>query len=122
MESRSKLRILDRSLSPPLRRFARPGEAGTGSRAGLLRAELEQARVGLVPNSFGPIVSVLAGPSERALAAAHTLRDQGILVQPIRPPTVPAGLARLRLTLSASFAEQDVRRLAAAVGALLGEP
>jgi 8-amino-7-oxononanoate synthase len=90
--------------------------------AELARSELARARVGLVPNAFGPIVSVLAGPSARALEAAQALRDVGILAQPIRPPTVPEGLARLRLTLSANWSQADIRRLVTAVGRVLGEP
>jgi 8-amino-7-oxononanoate synthase len=45
------------------------------------------------------------------LAASDALAREGILVPPIRPPTVPAGTARLRITLSAAHSEEDVDRL-----------
>jgi 8-amino-7-oxononanoate synthase len=51
------------------------------------------------------------GNAERALAWAQALRARGILVPAIRPPTVPRGSARLRITLSAAHEEADVDRL-----------
>ncbi len=48
------------------------------------------------------IFPVLLGSPERAVAAAAFLRARGLLVKPIRPPTVPAGTSRLRFALSAS--------------------
>lgn len=76
-----------------------------------LRDSLEGAGVAVVPGSFGPIVSVLLGDNARALGVAARLRAMGILAQAIRPPTVPPGSARLRLTVKATFTEQDVLRL-----------
>ncbi len=64
-----------------------------------------------------PIVPIVLGSERRALAAALAFRDRGILVQPIRPPTVPSGTARLRLTLKANFDDEAVRRLVAATRA-----
>lgn len=77
-----------------------------------LRAEL--ARLGLeVPErSRGPIVPVVLGSNERAMAAMMALRARGILVQAIRPPTVPKGAARLRLTVHASWPDDAIGRIA----------
>lgn len=58
-----------------------------------------------------PIQPVLVGSSKRALELSAALRAHGILVGAIRPPTVPAGSARLRVTLSASHSEAQVERL-----------
>ncbi|MBT6406241.1 MAG: aminotransferase class I/II-fold pyridoxal phosphate-dependent enzyme, partial [Rhodospirillaceae bacterium] len=46
------------------------------------------------------------------LTAGKLLEDEGFLVVPIRPPTVPDGTARLRITFSANHEERDVDRLA----------
>ena len=62
-----------------------------------------------------PIRPLIIGGNREALAASETLGREGILVPAIRPPTVPAGTARLRISLSAAHAEADVDRL---VGAL----
>lgn len=58
-----------------------------------------------------PIQPILVGSSERALALSAALRERGLLVGAIRPPTVPAGTARLRVTLSASHSEAQLDRL-----------
>jgi 8-amino-7-oxononanoate synthase len=63
----------------------------------------------------GPILPVVLGTEGRALAAAAALAARGFFVQPIRPPTVPAGSARLRVTLSAQHAPDEVTRLADAL-------
>ena len=89
--------------------------AALAANAAQLRAELQAARLPLAPHSFGPIVSVILGRNERVLAAAERLRAVGILAQAIRPPTVPAGAARLRLTVKATFSTAEVARLASAV-------
>lgn len=61
------------------------------------------------------IQPLLVGDNERALKLSEGLRVRGIWVAAIRPPTVPAGTARLRITLSAAHQEADVDRL---IGAL----
>jgi len=58
-----------------------------------------------------PIQPILVGSSERALRLSAALRERGILVGAIRPPTVPTGSARLRVTFSASHSEAQVERL-----------
>jgi 8-amino-7-oxononanoate synthase len=77
-----------------------------------LRARLLDLGLPVAPNSFGPIISLVLGDNQRVLAAAARLRELGILAQAIRPPTVPAGAARLRVTVKATFGESDLDRLA----------
>jgi 8-amino-7-oxononanoate synthase len=62
-----------------------------------------------------PIQPLLAGSAGRALRWSRRLEEQGILVTAIRPPTVPEGGARLRITLSAAHSEAQVERLLAAL-------
>ncbi|MCG8429120.1 MAG: 8-amino-7-oxononanoate synthase [Chromatiales bacterium] len=65
-----------------------------------------------------PIQPLLAGSAEQALRWSQQLEQQGILVSAIRPPTVPEGSARLRVTLSASHDEKQVERLLDALATL----
>ncbi|WP_203294449.1 8-amino-7-oxononanoate synthase [Maricaulis parjimensis] len=65
-----------------------------------------------------PIVPVVLGSSERALSVSKALEAQGFLVTAIRPPTVPDGTARLRITFSAAHRENDIDRLAASLASL----
>ncbi|HXZ54033.1 MAG TPA: 8-amino-7-oxononanoate synthase [Burkholderiales bacterium] len=62
-----------------------------------------------------PIQPLVLGANARALEAASALRERGILVPAIRPPTVPEGTARLRISLSAAHSEEDLSRLARAL-------
>lgn len=82
------------------------------------KARLFTRALGL-PDAESPIVPVIFGPAEAALAAQRSLEAMGFLVVAIRPPTVPADTARLRITFSALHADADVLRLAEAVRALL---
>jgi 7-keto-8-aminopelargonate synthetase-like enzyme len=65
----------------------------------------------LWPGHPSPIVPVVCGDEQRALAAATALLEQGILVPAIRPPTVPVGTSRLRIALSAAHTPEQVRTL-----------
>jgi 8-amino-7-oxononanoate synthase len=75
-----------------------------------LRAGAEALGLALLP-SRSPIQPLVLGDAGRALAWAQALRTRGILVPAIRPPTVPRGSARLRITLSAAHEARDVDRL-----------
>jgi 8-amino-7-oxononanoate synthase len=77
----------------------------------LRKAKAFTARAGL-PEARSPIVPVIVGEPEEALAAARMLEAEGFLAVAIRPPTVPAGTARLRLAFSALHDDADVERLA----------
>ena len=74
------------------------------------RAGADSMGLSLMP-SRTPIQPILLGSSEKALAWASQLSSKGVLVTAIRPPTVPADSARLRVTLSAEHTEQQVDRL-----------
>jgi 8-amino-7-oxononanoate synthase len=72
-----------------------------------LRANVDRVR----PGHPSPIVPVVLGAEEAALAASAALRARGLLVPAIRPPTVPPGTSRLRVSLSASHTVDDVDAL-----------
>jgi 8-amino-7-oxononanoate synthase len=74
---------------------------------GRLRAHVELVR----PGHCAPIIPVMLGSERRALKAASALLEKGLLVPAIRPPTVPPGTSRLRITLSAAHTDQQVARL-----------
>ena len=82
--------------------------------ANLLREELARAGV-----SFGAsatqIVPVMCGTNESALHVASVLQQNGFAVRAIRPPTVSAGTARVRLSLTAKISREDVLRLASVI-------
>ena len=65
-----------------------------------------------LPEAQSAIVPVIVGDAAAALAASDLLRDNGFLVVAIRPPTVPAGTARLRFAFTAQHEDGDIARLA----------
>ena len=69
-------------------------------------------------SSLTPIQPLIFGKTQAALEASRRLRERGILVPAIRPPTVPEGSARLRITFSAAHEETHVDRLLEALAAL----
>jgi len=86
----------------------------------LAKARLFTSRLGL-PEAQSPIVPIIVGSAEAALEATQKLVERGFLVVPIRPPTVPAGTARLRLAFTAGHADGDILRLVDAVSKAIGE-
>ncbi|HHJ16567.1 MAG TPA: 8-amino-7-oxononanoate synthase [Gammaproteobacteria bacterium] len=66
-----------------------------------------------------PIQPLLVGDSGAALVLSQALRERGILVTAIRPPTVPKGAARLRITFSARHTAEQVDRLLEALAACM---
>ncbi len=80
----------------------------------MLRGGLQLKRWHLEP-SITPIQPLIIGDNAAALQASACLRERGILVPAIRPPTVPAGTARLRISLSAAHRPEHVERLIAAL-------
>ena len=81
----------------------------------ILRDRLAGHVACVAPGHPSPIVPVVLGSDERAVAASAALRQRGIWVPAIRPPTVAPGTARLRVTLSASHTEDDVAGLVEAL-------
>ncbi|MBT9237206.1 8-amino-7-oxononanoate synthase [Pseudomonas sp. MG-2] len=81
--------------------------------AALVRQFREGAQqIGLeLMDSPTPIQPIVIGDSAQALRLSRMLRERGLLVTAIRPPTVPAGSARLRVTLSAAHSEAQVQLL-----------
>ena len=79
-----------------------------------LRSGLADLPWELMPSDTA-IQPLLIGGNQAALALSEGLRERGIRVAAIRPPTVPQGTARLRITLSAAHSESDVAQL---IGAL----
>jgi 8-amino-7-oxononanoate synthase len=65
-----------------------------------------------LPDAQSAIVPVIVGDTAAALAASDRLCDNGFLVVAIRPPTVPAGTARLRFAFTAPHDDSDIARLA----------
>jgi 8-amino-7-oxononanoate synthase len=68
-----------------------------------------------LPEAQSPIVPVVIGNEEQALAASRLLEDEGFLAVAIRPPTVPQGTARLRFTFTAQHPDDAIERLAGLV-------
>jgi 8-amino-7-oxononanoate synthase len=75
-----------------------------------LRGGLRLQRWRLDPSET-PIQPLIIGSNEEALGASEYLRERGILVPAIRPPTVPQGTARLRISLSAAHRHEHIERL-----------
>lgn len=90
-------RVRVRELAPLLHRAVNPGKAFAGSQ----------------------IVPVILGEDERALAAAQDLQSQGFDIRAIRPPTVPEGTSRLRISLNALHSKDDIAALASALTGVL---
>jgi 8-amino-7-oxononanoate synthase len=68
-----------------------------------------------LPDAQSAIVPVIVGEAAATLQASRLLEDEGFLVVAIRPPTVPEGTARLRLTFSAAHPDAEIERLAGIV-------
>lgn len=95
--------------------------AGEGWRRERLQALVARLRAGTADLPWSHLASATAiqpliiGANEAALAAMQGLRERGLWVPAIRPPTVPDGTARLRISLSAAHTEADVDRLLTAL-------
>jgi 8-amino-7-oxononanoate synthase len=124
--NRARTFIYTTALPPPVAAAALgaltliSGPAGDDRRATLRRhgawlgARLRAAGL-LDRDPDGPIVPIILGSEVRALGAAAHLRARGLFVPAIRPPTVPPGSARLRVTLSAAHTASELERLATAL-------
>ncbi len=82
------------------------------------RAQAAQLEVELMPSSTA-IQPLVIGDNHQALSVSEALFNQGIHVTAIRPPTVPVGSARLRVTLSAMHEHEHIDQLIKMLGSLL---
>lgn len=114
--------LLAAAVSASLKLIA--GEPWRRQRLAELIARLKSGVVGLpwpLMASESPIQPLLVGGNEDALRLAEGLRERGILIPAIRPPTVPQGQARLRISLSAGHTAGDVDALLAALRELAAQ-
>ncbi len=108
------------ALSATLSASVKLIEQGDDLRANLnsliayLKDKLKLGKWHLLPSDT-PIQPLIVGGNKEALALSEYLQTSGILVPAIRPPTVPAGSARLRISLSAAHTLEDVEKLVAAI-------
>jgi 8-amino-7-oxononanoate synthase len=118
--------IFSTALAPPLAAAAREAVAvaiAEPERRRRVLALAEQLRTGLealgqpANPSRCQIVPLIVGEAAAAVRLSERLAECGLLVPAIRPPSVPEGTARLRISLTAGHTEEDVRRLLAALAA-----
>jgi len=124
---RARSYIFTTALSPALAAATRASlrlAQQEGWRRQRLRELVQRFRTGAAQlglpllNSQTPIQPIVAGTAERAQAWSRQLEQEGILVTAIRPPTVPDGSARLRVTLSAAHTDAQLERLLDALSRL----
>ncbi len=88
--------------------------------AEFLRGKLKKSGFDL-GNSASQIIPVIIGPADKALQLSTKLFDEGFFIPAIRPPTVPKGTSRLRISLTAKHDKADIERLADLLGQLRSE-
>jgi 8-amino-7-oxononanoate synthase len=114
--NRARSFIFTTGLSPVSAAAGRAALAICRSSEGDLRRAALRCHIDTVRPGHGtPIIPVIIGDETAALEAAHRLEELGLLVPAIRPPTVPAGTSRLRVSLSAAHSGTDVARLVQAL-------
>ncbi|MGA3119223.1 MAG: aminotransferase class I/II-fold pyridoxal phosphate-dependent enzyme [Polyangiaceae bacterium] len=125
--NRARTFVFSTGLSPALAAAASAGITAAEANPALREMTLGAAhrlreglhRVGIRPAGFGHIIPWVLGPSSAALRMSNALRAHGLDVRPIRPPSVPAGTARLRFTVTAAHGPADIDRAIAIVGDVL---
>lgn len=85
------------------------------------RELLAEKEIETPANSHGPIVPILLNSANRAVEVATRLEERGYLVGAIRPPTVPEGTSRLRITLNFSQNEESVKQFVINLAKVLSE-
>jgi 8-amino-7-oxononanoate synthase len=117
MKSRARPLIYSTGLPPASVAAAIAALDVIAREPGLAEKPLAKARhftrLAGLPQAQSAIVPVILGAESAALAASGWLEGEGFLVAPIRPPTVPEGTARLRLTFCAQHPDEAIARLAA---------
>jgi len=119
--NRARSFVFSTGMSPLLARLilsnVRRTKAADAERARIARlsaelgTKLKAAGMPVLPSAYGHIIPIVIGETRATLAIAARLREAGILAQPIRPPTVPNGTSRLRITVSALLSETAVRHV-----------
>lgn len=117
IKTRARSFIYSTALPPPCVAACLAALDIIESDAALRARPLDNARLfaslaGLNAAPQSTIIPVVLGDPKRALAASRLLEENGFLVSAIRPPSVPEGTARLRLTFTAAHRPDDIRRLA----------
>ena len=119
MRTRARSFIYSTGLPPPVVAAAIAAldviENDSAYTAEPLRKARLFARALNLPEAESAIVPVIVGDTDLALGASHMLEDEGFLVVAIRPPTVPAGTARLRFAFTARHPDAEIERLAGIV-------
>lgn len=120
LRNRARPFIFSTALSPGVAASALCGiriiEEEAGRRIHLQRLA-ERVRTGLLAEGFHvlngetPIIAVITGDAESAVAFSRELEQEGIFAPAIRPPTVPQGSSRIRLTLMATHTDEDADRI-----------
>jgi 8-amino-7-oxononanoate synthase len=123
MKTRARTLIYSTALPPAMAAAAIAALTIIESEPGLTAKPLAKARaftsrLGL-PEAQSAIVPLVLGAPEAAVNASNKLAEEGFLVTPIRPPTVPVGTARLRFAFTALHPDEEIARLADAVRALV---
>jgi 8-amino-7-oxononanoate synthase len=122
MKNRARTLVYSTALPPPMAAAAIAALTIIENEPELCAKPLAKARsftsLLSLPEAQSPIVPLIAGTPDAALTAAHKLAEEGFLVTPIRPPTVPQGTARLRFAFSAMHPDGEIARLAEAVRSL----
>jgi 8-amino-7-oxononanoate synthase len=120
--NRARSFVFSTGMSPVLADLAltnvRRIRADDGARARLRAYSTQLCELlgpNVVPAGSGPIFPIVLGSPDRALSAVDVLRANGFRAIAIRPPTVPSGACRLRVSLNATLADEDIPRLAAAI-------
>ena len=125
LKTRARTFVYSTGLPPASAAAAIAALAIVGQEPARVAAPLNKARrfcalLGL-PQAQSAIVPIIVGEAGRAVAISRALEAKGFLVGAIRPPTVPPGTSRLRVTFSAEHPDEDVERLADAVRVALAE-
>jgi 8-amino-7-oxononanoate synthase len=123
MKTRARTLVYSTALPPAMAAAAIAALTIVESEPELTAKPLAKARAFTshldLPEAQSPIVPLILGDAEAALQASRKLASEGFLVTPIRPPTVPAGTARLRFAFTAMHPNDEITRLADAVRPLI---
>ena len=126
--NRARSFVFSTGLSPAVAGRRARGHAHGARRSPIAASERSAAarqlregllRVGVRPLGYGHIVPWVVGEPAAAVRASEALQAEGIDVRAIRPPSVPAGTARLRFAMSASHQGADIERVVGAVSRVL---